>query len=323
MDYKGEKCPVCGEIFTADDDIVVCPECGTPHHRECYAAENKCANEEYHSTGRKWERSVQSKPLYRICPVCNYPNRMTDSNCQRCGKELNDDAAVSQNENTYENSDDNMREPFSVEIEGMIDPLKYLGFDPNEDMGGASMQEVNDFVGTSTIYYLPKFKRMKDDGTKPSFNFFSLVFPTLYFANRKMWGWAILAAILGVLLNLPADLLLYIEEFPDELSSFISSNKHMIQAVSDICLVADIGIRALFCFFANWLYFRFAVNSVKKHKTSGRPASMIKTAGGIRPVNMLIITAIKYGIGLAVLAALYYGFEMAGTIKDFSTLCLM
>ncbi|SHM47542.1 RING finger protein [Ruminococcus flavefaciens] len=323
MDYKGEKCPVCGESFTAEDDIVVCPECGTPHHRKCYAAENKCANEEYHSEGRKWERKVQNKPLYKVCPVCNYPNRVSDSNCQRCGAEIADVSLVSQDENTSDSNNGNIRDPFTSEMEGLIDPIKYLGLDPNEDMGGASMQEVTDFVGPSTIYYLPKFKRMKDDGAKPSFNFFSLVFPALYFANRKMWGWAILAAILGVLFNLPADLLLYIEEFPDGLANFVSSNKHIIQAVSDICIVADIGVRALFCLFANWLYFRFAMNSLKKHKTSGRPASMIKTAGGIRPLNMLIITAIKYGIGFVVIAALYYGFEMAATIKDFSSLCLM
>lgn len=323
MDYKGEKCPVCGELFTDDDDIVVCPECGTPHHRSCYTAESRCANEEYHSTGRKWERTVQKKPLYKVCPVCNFPNRVTDNNCQRCGAEINDISIVSMNENEPEKVDDNIQAAFSADQEAFLDPIKYLGLDPDEDMGGASMQEVTDFVGPSTIYYLPKFKRMKDDGTKPSFNFFSLIFPTLYFANRKMWGWAILAAVLGVLLNLPADLLLYIEEFPDSLASFISNNKSMIQAVSDICLVADIGVRALFCLFANWLYFRFAMNSLKKHKTGGRPASSIKAEGGIRPMNMLIITAIKYGIGFIVLAALYYGFEMATTIKDFSTLCLM
>ena len=36
MKYENETCPVCGEKFTADSDVVVCPDCGTPHHRECY-----------------------------------------------------------------------------------------------------------------------------------------------------------------------------------------------------------------------------------------------------------------------------------------------
>ena len=28
--YIGNTCPVCGEKFKDDDDVVVCPDCGTP-----------------------------------------------------------------------------------------------------------------------------------------------------------------------------------------------------------------------------------------------------------------------------------------------------
>ena len=35
-DYTGKKCTVCDRSFSRDDDIVVCPDCGTPYHRECY-----------------------------------------------------------------------------------------------------------------------------------------------------------------------------------------------------------------------------------------------------------------------------------------------
>ena len=31
MRYTGETCPVCNQVFQEDDDIVVCPDCGTPH----------------------------------------------------------------------------------------------------------------------------------------------------------------------------------------------------------------------------------------------------------------------------------------------------
>ena len=98
MDYIGEKCPVCEKIFTADDDIVVCPDCGTPHHRSCYAAEKKCANEEYHSTGRKWERMNETKIRFRICPVCRFTNSPDDRNCRRCGTEISDIRPVSEND---------------------------------------------------------------------------------------------------------------------------------------------------------------------------------------------------------------------------------
>ena len=35
-DYKGNTCPVCKQKFKEADDIVVCPDCGTPYHRECW-----------------------------------------------------------------------------------------------------------------------------------------------------------------------------------------------------------------------------------------------------------------------------------------------
>lgn len=36
MEFTEYKCPVCDKQFKKGDDIVVCPECGAPHHRECY-----------------------------------------------------------------------------------------------------------------------------------------------------------------------------------------------------------------------------------------------------------------------------------------------
>ena len=30
MKYTGIPCAACGKKFTAEDDVVVCPECGTP-----------------------------------------------------------------------------------------------------------------------------------------------------------------------------------------------------------------------------------------------------------------------------------------------------
>ncbi len=52
--YTNEKCPVCNEDFKSDDDIVVCHLCGTPHHRECYNQNTKCANNDKHGEFR-WE----------------------------------------------------------------------------------------------------------------------------------------------------------------------------------------------------------------------------------------------------------------------------
>ena len=55
MKYTNYKCPVCNNQFTEDDDIVVCPECGIPHHRECYIQNGECANTDKHGTNEPIE----------------------------------------------------------------------------------------------------------------------------------------------------------------------------------------------------------------------------------------------------------------------------
>ncbi len=48
MIYKNKFCPVCSVEFNAEDDIVVCPECGTPHHRDCWNSVGHCMNINLH-----------------------------------------------------------------------------------------------------------------------------------------------------------------------------------------------------------------------------------------------------------------------------------
>ncbi len=60
MDYKGYECPVCHEQFQDGEDIVVCPECGTPHHRACYEENGACANAQRRT---KSSVSVKSAPV--------------------------------------------------------------------------------------------------------------------------------------------------------------------------------------------------------------------------------------------------------------------
>lgn len=48
ISYTDLSCPVCHQPFKADDDVVVCPVCGAPHHRECYRKEGHCAYADTH-----------------------------------------------------------------------------------------------------------------------------------------------------------------------------------------------------------------------------------------------------------------------------------
>jgi len=92
IDYIGLKCGVCGEDFKDDDDVVVCPECGTPSHRTCYKENQGCPNADKHGEGFVYERFEQIKNSAR---GIKEPKSDTD--------ELNENKTNSQGENIPEN----------------------------------------------------------------------------------------------------------------------------------------------------------------------------------------------------------------------------
>ena len=307
MDFIGEKCVRCGEAFTADDDVVVCPECGSPHHRACYKAENKCANELWHAEGKVWERSAATAPPPeseqdddyegKECPLCHCMNAGDAAVCENCGVSLD---GVEREKKPESGSG---VPPFGI-------PRPYLGFDPNEDMGGATLKDVSDFVRTNTIYYIPLFKRMKDTGRSISFNLISFIFPPLYFANRRMWFWAMTSLIISVLLSLPFAISYLVTDgiengyslFSAEITEYIYANRAMLSRLIDICNISDMLMRVIFCLFSNKLYYRFALKHVKRIRArigekSGR--SEIAYAGGVKPLNALLIMIISIALSFA------------------------
>lgn len=109
MIYKGNVCDGCGKVFTEDDDIVVCPECATPQHRECYEKGDCCVNAHLHSDSYEWKSSlpqeekkeeekhgekheetpaedkdVETSP----CPNCGYRNPKGTKQCKNCSMKL-------------------------------------------------------------------------------------------------------------------------------------------------------------------------------------------------------------------------------------------
>lgn len=317
MKYKGEKCAACGKEFTEDDDVVVCPECGSPHHRECYKIENRCANIAFHETGQKWHKSLADPAAIREnsevvpCPACRFPNPKNAEKCIRCGadmvtKEKEAENAAEQTDNAPANED-----PFVKYMESEFEAIRpYLGFDPEEDMGGATLKEVSQFVCNNTLYYIPIFKRMKDLGSKISFNLSCLIFPYFYFANRKMWGWAIFSAILSVILSMPTYILwlgnhISSNSSTESFLSLIYDNQSALENLDEIFSVFSVLASLAFCLFGNWLYYRYTMKSLRRMKSQiggdKVPAKQLMAAGGVKPVNILFMALIIMGIGLSAL----------------------
>ena len=90
--YIGEKCLVCGEVFTDTDDIVVCPDCGSPYHRECWDKEGCCIKTDLHEAGLSWQPEAErpgadGEPIR--CSRCGQENPPEGLFCNRCGLPLN------------------------------------------------------------------------------------------------------------------------------------------------------------------------------------------------------------------------------------------
>lgn len=309
MDFTGEKCVSCGQVFTEDDDIVVCPECGSPHHRICYMKENKCANSLLHAEGVKWESDKQKtspghdENALVICPVCHFPNRNADDKCTRCGADLDsdntiqispEDLEVRPEPDTYDEDDDS---EFGT-------ARRYLGFDPNEDMGGATLRELSQFIGTNTIYYIPIFKRMKDVGSKISFNLSCLIFPSFYFANRRMWLWALITTFVSIALNIPSVVIYMADDgfLTKHIADMVYNNMNYIETLAEVCGTFDWICHIILCLFGNWLYFRHSLRSVRKIKASSHDGvfdpELAFSMGGVRPFNIILITIITCTIAM-------------------------
>ncbi|MGN0666839.1 MAG: RING finger protein [Huintestinicola sp.] len=221
FDYTGYTCKICSRDFTSDDDIVVCPRCGTPYHRECYKQEGKCVNDELHASGKSWQEQREADEMKEAetakvkCTTCGNELRPDQMFCDKCGsvtayfiktKAENGEIPPS---GIYMGSlrDDDSRNSEAMKrmnpyFVNFSDPL--CGFNPDEEYDeGLTLRDVGDYVNKNTFYFLPKFKAMKETGMKFGMNISALFFPQYYFAYRKMPLISLLVLILKTAAEIP------------------------------------------------------------------------------------------------------------------------
>ena len=88
-DYTQYACPVCGQKFHASDDVVVCPQCGAPHHRTCWKEEGRCHFQSAHGTPSQWKPLPDKEDDNAVvCGNCGTVNSDGRTCCQKCGREL-------------------------------------------------------------------------------------------------------------------------------------------------------------------------------------------------------------------------------------------
>lgn len=172
-DINGKKCACCGAYLFDEDDVVFCPVCGAPHHRDCYNSKGHCAFESLHGTDRQYDK-VQKETAEKEQP-----------NTQSAEQNTN-------NANDFNNAG----------------PMPFLQFDmlggiaKDFDLGdGVTANDAARFVLTNTHRYIPKFAAAKY-GKKASFNWLAFLLPPAWFLSRKMYKIGIFVLVLAVSLTL-------------------------------------------------------------------------------------------------------------------------
>ncbi|MCD7873207.1 MAG: DUF2628 domain-containing protein [Clostridiales bacterium] len=171
MLYENEKCPVCGKVFKEGDDIVTCPQCGTPHHRECYNSNGGCVNKQLHSTGFSYKRSEnknedkaqensQNPKIEKPAapPLFNFPDFNENS-------EKND-----YNKNSSEYQPHFKNNPFVI--------------NKSETIDGVSAIDIAFAVSTNYHKFIPKFRKNR----LVNWNWSAFIFGPYYLLFRKMYG---------------------------------------------------------------------------------------------------------------------------------------
>lgn len=280
MKYTGEKCSACGEVFTDNDDVVVCPECGTPQHRECYRMNGECVNQVRHGDFR-WKSTVNAAPPTEV------------------------------SEDTTENTDNTANpEVRRIEVksfeEFIEENMKVLD---KEEKDGCSFREVLDFVHNNVLYYMPVFTGIRNFGKKISFNLSCFLFPQLQFAYRKMWFWAIFTSVLSIILIIPMMISLIVSNtgvMPTRVVEAVNSNADLVNTLMEICNGADLLMRLLLCLFGNRLYYKFTVKSIRRMKKDGRSITkeQLVSAGGVRISNIILMSLITFALTFGTMSIL-------------------
>ncbi len=306
MEFTQYSCPVCDKRFVSGDDVVVCPECGAPHHRECYEQLGHCFYEDRHAQGFSFEQTqadaqqedsaADEAAQYVRCPRCGTENAKTDFYCSKCGMPLN---AQDMNRQAPPFQNQQARPgqgiPFGFGAAGTpaYDPM--MGLSPDEEIAsGVTAAEASKFVGKNTPYFLAVFKRLRQFGSG-KFSFSAFLFSGAYFLYRKMYLPGIIVIALMIGLTVGSAYLMMSGDWISNYNALLSNvqkgnavNMFSAQGASLLLPALLSGLRfviMLICgFTANRAYYRHmekTVGEIKQNEAEADVTRTIEAKGGV------------------------------------------
>lgn len=291
LNNTNEKCAVCKAYLFEEDDVVYCPECGAPHHRDCYNSVGHCALKEFHGTEQQYQ-----KP--EIQPENNTENETQSTNndttvCRMCGEKYSNDQPTCPHCGT----------PDLSKMGGHFVAFDLLGGIPGDtDLGeGVTANEAKMFVSSNTHRYIPKFAGFKH-GKKTSWNWLAFLTPSGWLVSRKMYLLAGIIAALEIALTMLAvpfaaeinqlDLSAansYFEQY-----NLIMDNINLISKTALITAfvssIANITLRIIMGIFGDLIYRNRVIAKVSEIKTQSEDKTLdYRKKGGVSIILGVVV----------------------------------
>ena len=168
--FENISCPVCNRAFEEGDDIVYCPDCGTPHHRECYNAVGHCVNRGLHASGYSFYDEINQRTKAR-----------EDEEKEKVQSVLRQ----------FRVDEENAEETFAPFFTS--EQINTAIYDKDEQkINGESVADYAITIRTNVNRFINIFKEFEYKGRKTSWNWSAFLFGSLYLFFRKMYKHAVL-----------------------------------------------------------------------------------------------------------------------------------
>ena len=286
--FEGQCCPICGQHFAETDDIVVCPECGAPHHRACWRAEGHCHFEEDHGTERQWAKTDPEPPTpKRRCPHCGADNPEFAEFCGHCGRDIDTEPTAQQTPPV------NRYTPH-----GAVPPPAFYTVDPfggvprSEQIDGVPVEILARVIGPNSAYYLPKIKQMSETGRKVFWSFPAFLIPYNWLLYRKnlLVGWLtfVFYTVINFFFQHAFDRLFPGTTLPsaaEMMELAMSSGGSLLWTAMSIASTVIILIHVLFGLFGNWIYMQHVMKKARQLMENPTPyeEQRFPATGGVSP----------------------------------------
>ncbi len=280
QETENKQCPICKGYLFEDDDVVVCPVCGAPHHRDCWQTVGHCGLETDHGTDRQYDKAAakaeeaaeKERSESRECAYCGRLSNSHDGNfCPYCGQAYDNGRPHSQRGNAPH-----------VFVGGMpFNENSYGGIPKDSKIEDVKVEHIGKFVGSNAHRYVPRFAALNKH-SKGSWNWAAFLSPEAWCFSRKMYFQGAVFLILAIAAGLCAyPLEVELAQFLSEQGTTASYGTYnlLMNNIGEFSLLSIIMavvstvlslVPKIICGrMGDWMYRSFTLDSVRKITSDG------------------------------------------------------